>query len=217
MDAAVRGRSSRPSPSGVPTARNAMASSRAPSPPTSRSRTWLAAHHIGEGHAAHRESPAPAPDCPRQTVPPARSRRPVRGSRAGRRRHRVDHPARRLPHSAASAPPNCACRNCAESGRAAWPSAKSPPPWRGRRPIRSSLRFGAPRARCAPISRPAMERAEPRPMPPSKPATKAGLAKRSFSRPATIPTTPGCQPSPRHQQERRIVLRGGQSQWLLPG
>ena len=47
-----------------------------------------------------------------------------------------------------------------------------------------------------PISMPGMERAEPRPMPPSKPATKAGLPKRSFSRPATMPTTPGCQPSP---------------------
>ena len=61
-----------------------------------------------------------------------------------------------------------------------------------------------------PISMPGMERAEPRPMPPSKPATKAGLPKRSFRRPATMPTTPGCQPSPATRMKGALAwLRHG--------
>jgi len=67
-----------------------------------------------------------------------------------------------------------------------------------------------------PISRPAMPRAEPLPMPPSKPATKAGLAKRSFRRPATMPTTPGCQPSP--STSRKGAFSGRRpAPPLLPG
>ena len=48
-----------------------------------------------------------------------------------------------------------------------------------------------------PRSTPGIERPEPVPMPPGSSAmAKAGRPKRSLSRAATRPTTPGCQPSP---------------------
>ena len=48
----------------------------------------------------------------------------------------------------------------------------------------------------APRSTPGTERAEPLPAPDSNPMTTAGRLNRSFRRAATMPTTPGCQPSP---------------------
>ena len=69
---------------------------------------------------------------------------------------------------------------------------RCPPP----RPISPSR---ASRATAAPRSTPPTERPEPLPSPPSKPITTAGRPKASLSRAATIPTTPGCQPSPAAQ------------------
>ena len=76
-------------------------------------------------------------------------------------------------------------------------ATRTPPPWRVRR--RSPIVLRVRRPMTAPRSTPGTERAEPRPMAStaaSNPATKTGFAWRSFSRPATIPTTPACQPSP---------------------
>ena len=63
-----------------------------------------------------------------------------------------------------------------------------PPP----RPISPSR---VSRAIAAPRSTPGTERPEPLPSPPAKPITTAGRPKASLSRAATMPTTPGCQPS----------------------
>ena len=71
------------------------------------------------------------------------------------------------------------------------PAAIAWPPPLISRPVATAWRTAAPR------STPVIERPEPVPMPPGSSAiAKAGRPKRSFSRAATSPTTPGCQPCP---------------------
>ena len=55
---------------------------------------------------------------------------------------------------------------------------------------------------------PAGARAEPRPRAPSSAMTTVGLPKRDASRPATMPTTPGCQPCLRQDDARQRRERG---------
>ena len=93
--------------------------------------------------------------------------------------------------------------------RSVTPAAMAWPP-----PFISSFSFTACRT-ALPRSTPEIERPEPVPMPPGSSAiANAGRANFSFSREATRPTTPGCQPSEAVTMTDALVLEPERSQRL---
>ena len=196
-----------PSPRGPEAARKAMASSRAPSPPDQPQPDMVLADNIGEGdpHIGQRHQRlgiagaegADAGDLLDQ-LPASRRRARPRASRCSSR-------------AAASASPDR--REIVAAERRGRPpddprTARSPPPWRGRRRCRGCRPRAPPgsRRRCRFRAPNGPSRAPPRLRSRRR---RPAWPKRSLSRPATMPTTPGCQPASRHQNEGRIVLGRG--------
>ena len=147
-------------------------------------------------------APASAPRCRRRTAPAARAGAPVPSSL---RAPRACPPPTDPPRSAA-APRRPGARSgrrgtsASRAGGSENPAAIGWPP-----PV---VRIPAWRAAitAAPRSSPVTERPDPLARPSAIPATQAGRLNRSLIRPATMPTTPGCQAGTAHHQ-RRMPLR----------
>ena len=193
-----------PARAGLARCRNAIAPTAWPSRLRRRARTWpwpttpastsggAAGRRPARAPGAERARRAPDRDQSRRVAPPALTRavdlqrldraRSADGLRQVRARERRGNAPSRAP----------------ADGHAR-------PPWRGRRPCRSRPASTARAHRAAEIDagdRAARAGAD---AVRSKAMAKAGRPKRSFSRAATSPTTPGCQLRARGDQHRRPV------------
>ena len=174
----------------------------APSSPATIARTWplpttsaLTIAHRPGGDARRRPAHAIGParlqrlDQSRASPRPARARR--RAARRGRRALRATSAASRSSRKSASA--------SIRSAATVSPAAIAWPPPATSRPVSFAASTAAPR------STPEIERPDPLPMPVLAERDRRSPGGRSFSlsRPATMPITPGCQPSPRRPERRR--------------
>ena len=177
------------SPSGAPPPPSPSTKARTelPSLPTRSARTTRARvqHEDRLLVARRRRGPAARSAAPVATVAPARRACPPprgRRHRAARRQRRAARPGRH--GTRPRAPPRQR-----EAGRHRMPAAGHQ---------QAGLARGDHRGAEIHARRPTGR--SPWPARPPAPATQAGRLNFSLMRPATMPTTPGCQPSPRHQQ-----------------
>ena len=180
------------SPTGWPTARKAMASSREPSPASSTQRMWLSPITLAKrtrcAGKAKRGDGLPCPNGPALSIRSMKSSLTPAGVMAPSISRAV---AARAAFERSRSMRSKRARTSSSLSRATVrPAAMAWPP-----PLTSSP-SAVSALTAPPISTPAIERSEPVPWPPfSQAMTQLGRRKRSTSREATRPTTPLCHSS----------------------